>query len=444
MGNFASCAIIFMSLAGSFFQQPAGAAAVEKARAAVELLLSGGYDQLVTMFSPELKSAVSAEKLRTGIQPVLKQAGAVQKRLEPKIQAMQGHTVVILPIRFENSTWDFIVTVNNAGELVGLFARPGTDASVPWLRPPYSKPGTFRTEEVTIGKGEWQLPGTLALPVGNSRVAALVLVHGSGPNDRDESIGPQKPFRDLAEGLASRGIAVLRYEKRTRYAAARLGSVKNFTVQDETIDDALAAAEFLRGRPEIDPARVFMLGHSLGGYLMPRIARRDPTLAGLIILAGAARPLEDLIVEQTLYITSLRVNSPEARQQVDKIKAEAAKVKALRADAVPAPADPLFAAPSSYWLDLQGFNPAAEARSLKQPMLVLQGERDYQVTMADFELWRESLKDRPNVKFRSFPALNHLFQEGVGKSTPTEYLAKPGHVATEVIDEISTWIARVR
>ncbi len=440
MTNFA---IITLSVSFLYAGQAAQPTALERARTAVDLVLSSSYDELVALFSPELRSMVSAEKLRSGLQPVLRSLGTVQERLDPAIQAAGERSVVTLPIRFERATWEFIVTVNRGGDLAGLFARPSSDGSVPWAAPSYSKAGSFRTEEVTIGKGQWQLPGTLALPLGKVRALALVLVHGSGPNDRDETIGPQKPFRDLAEGLASHGIAVLRYEKRTRYAAAKLGSLKNFTVQDETVDDALAAVEFLRGRSEIDPARVFVLGHSLGGYLMPRIGQRDANIAGMILLAGSARPLEDLIVEQSLYLASLHGDSPEVQGQLKKVKADAERVKALGADAGPASGGMLFTAPPSYWLDLKGYDPAKEARGLRQPMLILQGERDYQVTMTDFGLWKDALRDRPNVTFRSFPALNHLFQAGEGKSTPAEYTIKPGHVEPEVIEVIGTWIAGI-
>jgi dienelactone hydrolase len=414
--------------------------AVSRANQALDLLLRERYADVVAMLAPQLRTAVSEDKLRGGLQPVLLGSGAVLKRLEPKVQASGDHRTVILSVQFEKSTWDFIITVNSNGELGGLLARPGTDASVPWVPPAYSKPGLFRTEEVTVGKGDWQLPGTLALPLGRTRVPALVLVHGSGPNDRDETLGPQKPFRDLAEGLASRGIAVLRYEKRTRYAAARLGSLSTFTVQDETVDDALAAAEYLRGRPEIDPGHILVLGHSLGGYLITRIGRRDPKLAGLISMAGPTRPLEDLIVEQHAYFASLQGNAPAALAALEQAKASARKVKALKRDSPPA--ELIFSIPPSYWLDLQGYDPAVEARTLKQPMLILQGERDYQVLMTDFARWREALKDRNNVRFRSFPALNHLFEAGEGKSTPDEYTAKPSHVAADVIEEIATWIGK--
>ncbi len=418
-------------------------AAAAKATQAVDLILQQKYADVIAMLAPQIRTALSEDKLRSGLQPILQAAGGVRKRLEPRTQTSGDQQVVILPIQFERATWEFVITVNKTGELGGLLARPGNDTSVLWVPPAYSKPDSFRTEEVMIGKAEWRLPGTLALPAAKGPVAGLVLVHGSGPNDRDESIGPQKPFRDLAEGLASRGAAVLRYEKRTRYAAAKLATIKNFTVQDETGDDALAAAEFLRSRPEIDPNRVFVLGHSLGGYLITRIGRQDPKLAGLISLAGAARPLEDLMVEQNQYLATLQGNPPGAQEHIDKLKAEAQRAKTLKADTLNAPGEVLLGAPPSYWIDLQGYDPAMEARELKQPMLFLQAERDYQVTMTDFARWQDGLSERKNVKFRSFPTLNHLFQAGEGKSMPNEYMAKPDHVVPEVIEEIATWLGKI-
>src|SRR5262249_57372826 len=112
------------------------------------------------------------------------------------------------------------------------------------------------------------------------------LAHGSGPNDRDETIAQNKPFKDLALGLASRGIAVLRYDKRTKVYPAKMAGLAGLTVKDEVVDDAIAAASMLRSQPRIDPARVFVLGHSLGGMLVPRIAAADAKLAGVIVMAG--------------------------------------------------------------------------------------------------------------------------------------------------------------
>ena len=138
---------------------------------------------------------------------------------------------------------------------------------------------------------------------------------GRGPGPRlrpqqwDETLGPNKPFQDLAWGLANRGIAVLRYDKRTKVHGGKMGGNKNLTVREETIDDALLAVKLLRSRSDIDPKRIFILGHSLGGMLAPRIGAEDQSLAGLIILAGSTRPLPEVAREQLEYIASVSPDS---------------------------------------------------------------------------------------------------------------------------------------
>jgi dienelactone hydrolase len=293
---------------------------------------------------------------------------------------------------------------------------------------------------VTVGEGEWELPGTLTLPKGAGPFPAVVLVHGSGPNDRDETIGALKPFKDLAWGLASRGVAVLRYDKRTLAHASKLATLmQGLTVKEETIDDALAAAALLQQTDTIDPKRIFVLGHSLGGMLAPRIAAADRDIAGIVILAGATRPLEDLIVEQSEYIAALDGDvSIAERQQLEAIQQAVEQIKALNpSDA--ARTDSILGAPPSYWLDLQAYDPVDTAAQLTLPILILQGERDYQATLQDFEGWRVGLSGRPNVQLKTFPELNHLFVAGEGRSTPDEY-QETGHVAEVVIEEIAAWL----
>jgi len=187
-------------------------------------------------------------------------------------------------------------------------------------------------------------------------------VHGSGPNDRDETIGANKPFKDLATGLGSRGIAVLRYDKRTRVHRAKVAALTDFTVHEEVIHDVLEAVRALRAQPRIDSARVVVLGHSLGGMLIPRIGTADPAIAGLIVLAGAARPLEEAIVAQTRYLAEADGTiSAEEQQGIDRAAALAETVRALK------PEDAkrgrmLSGAPASYWLDLRGYDPPSSAR----------------------------------------------------------------------------------
>jgi hypothetical protein len=268
-----------------------------------------------------------------------------------------------------------------------------------------------------------------------------VLVHGSGPNDRDETVGANKPFRDLAWGLASKGVAVLRYEKRTKEHADTYKTKGHgeLTVKEETVDDAVSAAAQLRATEGIDPKRVYVLGHSLGGMVTPRIAKADPQIAGLIILAGATRPLEDMIIEQTRYLMSLKgTPSADEAAKLAELESAVAKIKKLTSADVASPAA-ILGAPPSYWLDLRQYDPPTVAQGLKLPMLILQGERDYQVTAVDFDRWKSALGGRPAVTFKLYPTLNHLLIAGDGKSTPAEY-EKAGHVAEAVVADIAEWI----
>jgi dienelactone hydrolase len=338
---------------------------------------------------------------------------------------------------FQNGPLDVKVVFNSEVKITGLFFTP----SGKYKRPPYVDVSKFDEEAVSVGKGLLQLDGMLSLPKGDGPFPAIVLVHGSGPNDRDESIGPNKPFRDLAQGLASRGIAVLRYEKRTKQHQVLMAMVaSSITVKEETIDDAVSAVETLAGHDKIDPKRVFLLGHSLGGMLIPRIGKASSSIAGFVVLAGSTRPLEDLVLEQTRYIASLAGTlSDEEQKKVRELEQQVARVKSSDLSESTPNSELPFGAPAKYWLDLRGYEPATEALALQKPMLILQGERDYQVTMEDFANWKKSLGSRKDVALHSYPGLNHLFMEGQGKSRPEEY-AKPGNVAVGVIDDIAKWI----
>jgi hypothetical protein len=232
-----------------------------------------------------------------------------------------------------------------------------------------------------------------------ARFPAVVLVHGSGPHDRDETLGANKLFRDIAEGLASRGIAVLRYDKRTEVYSQQVASLKDLTVEQETIGDALEALRFLGTQREIDPKRLFVLGHSLGAYLGPRIAERDPQIAGLIIMAGITRPLEDVIFAQYKYIGA----PPD---QLERVKQQVAEIHELKSAEGP----PILGVPRSYWLDLNSYDPKADVRKLHCRILVLQGERDYQVTKPDYVGWQNALGviRRPRLSLSSVESSLHF------------------------------------
>lgn len=436
-------AIFFLFAAGNVFAQT-GTNNSEHAKKFIDSLAKKDFAAAYDLFADDVKAQLPAEALPQVWAQVAGAYGEFRSLKELKKTPDAAKIVAVL--EFADKTQNFLFSFNNQGKILGFVVAPpgeGSNETFKYETPAYADVNSFTETEVAIGAGgEWALPATLTMPKGKTSVPAVVLVHGSGPNDRDETLGGNKVFKDLAWGLASKGIAVLRYEKRTRQHGAKLGSVKNFTVNEEMVDDAALAARLLMTTPNIDPKKVFVLGHSLGGYLLPRISEREKKIAGLISFAGAAQPLEDIITVQYTYIFGLDGKiSPAEQEEIDKTKKTAAKIKAL-AESDRESSENYFGAPASYYLDLRNYNPPQAARKLKQPMLILQGESDYQVTMQDFANWKNALGKKKNVTFKSYPHLTHLFMESTGENPGPGDYAKSNHVNAQVITDISDWILK--
>ena len=411
----------------------------EVGKKALDLLLAEKYPELSGMFSESMKQSVTLEFLQQKVSAELKEFGKPQSIGDAILGADGANSLVSFPVKFSNTSIHVQFTLNPSGQIAGMYFRPpNKPLPFTWKRPSYSKPESFHEREVTVGSDMWKLGGTLTIPAAKTKVPGIVLVHGPGPNDRDESIFAIRMFQDLAEGLASRGFAVLRYDKRSKVYGEEM-SESSYTIDDETVEDATRAIALLRKQPEVDPTRIYVLGHSLGGYASPRIAARDHKLAGLILLAGAARPIQDVAFDQTDYVAHLKGELSSGEQgRLDQLKAEVDKVRKLDAKADNPPI--LLGLPTAWWVNLKGYDPGAEAKRLGLPMLVMQGERDFQVTMKDFALWKSALSARDNVTFHSYPALNDLFITGSGKGSPAEY-HNPGNVAPEVLDDIANWLS---
>ncbi|OZB90350.1 alpha/beta fold hydrolase [Paenibacillus sp. XY044] len=312
--------------------------------------------------------------------------------------------------------------------------------------PAYDHPAAYSEREVKIGEGEWALPGTLTLPAGQGPFPAVVLVHGSGPNDRDTSIGGAKPFRDLAAGLAAKGIAVLRYDKVTFEHTFKIAANPKLTVKEETVDDALSAVKLLTQTPGIDPARVYVAGHSQGGYAMPLIIEADAgrNIAGTILLSGPSSSFIDVAVEQQAELVS-RIKQlgqdPAPYEQQAAAWTQAAKLLDDPQYSVSHLPESFPIPPAYWWYDKKDYKPAELAKTQSGPMLILEGENDWQVPMHEFEQWKAALKDRTDVEYKSFPKVNHLLAEYDGLSTGSEY-AQPSNVTPEIIDTIASWIGK--
>ncbi len=427
---------------GSPARQAAPAAIVSQAQAIVTELAAQKFAPVIARFDAAMKTAMPESKLSGAWAGVIIQLGAFRSQGTPRSAEREGLRIVVVPAEFERGSADIQVVFDAVGLVAGLSIRPAVPAAG-YSPPAYAKAEAFTEEDVIVGAGEWALPGTLSMPVGAGPFPAVVLVHGSGQLDRDSTVSLNKPFRDLALGLASRGVAVLRYEKRTRQHSAKVAAVKALTVKDETIDDAVLAVARLRQTPKIDARRIVVLGHSLGGMLVPRIAAADAKISGFVVMAGAVRSLDQSLIDQTRYIAEADGKiSPSEQMRIDEFVQVQATVRALKPEAA-VDAKPVFGAPASYWLDLRGYDPPSAAKAITAPMLILQGERDYQVTMDDFAKWKAALASKSNATFKSYPALNHLFLPGSGKSLPAEYNV-PGHVAEDVVRDIAQWIVTIK
>ncbi len=419
-----------------------------KVKAILAELAAERYAEVAARFAPSVKAALPAGKLKQMWEGIQVQVGAYQSFRLRKSSVKQGTRAVFARLTFARSSLDMVMAFDKKGQMSGIHFKPVKGKDVAWKPPPYAQASQVREISVTVGEGPLALPGLLTVPAarGGKRYPAVVLVHGSGPQDRDETIGPNKIFKDIAWGLAAQGIVVLRYDKVTKahplWAKKMLDKGK-ITVDTETTNDALAAVALLRKNALVQPGRVFYLGHSQGAMMAPRAGKRDPKLAGLILLAGPTRSLADLGLAQLEYIAGAGGSqAAAAKKLIPAYKKGLALVKDPKLSPKTPAAQLPLGIPASFWLDLRGYDPGKVAAGLQMPMLVLQGEADYQVTFKDdFAAWKRALRGKRNATLRHYPHLGHTFIDLKKQmAMPMDYMKIVGHVEKQVIDDISAFI----
>lgn len=444
--------VLFGMLIGMFALLLSGVCLAEEldAKTYVEILCSGNAGSLTETYphTEELLQALEASGGLEGLQKSLQGLGQLTLVGEPLVSVLGTYTSYSVPCVFALQKLNLVLNVDSQGAVAGIVTAPyedkgaqeGVSEAIPEAEESISE---AEIEEmalsVPVEKPEGgQLPGTLTLPEGDGPFPAVVLVHGSGPNDRDETLGSNRPFRDIAQGLAQQGIAVYRYDKRTLVYGQELAADPALTLEEETVLDAAKAVEVLAGQEKIDPARIYVAGHSLGGEALPRIHDSlKEAAAGYIFLAAPARRLSELMREQYDFLYSLTPELTEEEEaQREWIYGELDKLKDAEALS---DTEMVMGAYGVYWKDLEQYRPVEAAASITQPCLVLQGEEDYQVTMEDFALWQEAWGEKENWTFRSYPGLTHLLMEGEKRNGPADY-EKEQRVDERVIADMAQFI----
>jgi pimeloyl-ACP methyl ester carboxylesterase len=405
-----------------------------KAEYYIENLTTANYEPVFQDFTNEMKSVLPIEDLEYLWESLTSSYGEVEEIIKTRQTEELGYDIVYVTCSFsKEGLLDLRFVFDDKENIAGFQIVPTQQYSTP----DYVNKSSFTEQNITIGSKPWKLPATVSIPNGSGPFPAVVLVHGSGPNDRDESIYSNKPFKDIAQGLASNGILVLRYDKRTYVYPEKCAALTNLTPDDEVVDDALIAINYLKNHSKVNQSQLFVLGHSLGAMMTPEIARQTNDLAGAIMLAAPARSFEDLYLYQINYLADLDGVIDETEQeQINTTERLVQKIKNLNISTN----ETVLNAPYSYWKYLSNYDPVETAENLSIPLLIIQGKRDYQVTYEDdFSIWNETFSDSLTVTLKTYESLNHLFISGTGTPTNTEYLS-PGNVDESVIIDISNWI----
>lgn len=366
------------------------------------------------------------------------------KAIAKHVENNTVHRNVTYTFKTELTRINITVRMNDNGLVDDLHIAAATPDV--YQKPSYDDPSAYIEQDITVGQGDLALPGTLTLPKGEGPFPVVILVHGSGPSNRDAAIGGAKPFRDLAVGLASQGVAVLRYDKVTYEHTYKVASQPKFTLKQESVDQVADAVDLLKKNSNIDPTAIFVAGHSQGGFAVPLIIADDKQhdLAGSILLAAPSSSFADVLIEQQDELVDrmerLGLDTKIIKEQAAFYKNAAAIVKdpQYSIDHLPE-AFPLQ--PAYWWFEQRDYVPAELAKTQNTPMLVIQGENDVQVSMNQFQTWKSALQGHSNVTYNSYPKVNHLLSSYDGLSIGQEY-AESSNVSKAIIDDIANWVLK--
>ena len=412
---------------------------IERAQGYLHHFLEREYDQAAQYHDKQMQQAFPIVVMaQSGLQ-IWQQFGNPIRLVQIDTKLVQTNTIVSLQMEMDRGWVEFIVSVAESGMVAGFFLNviPDPERKLP----EYIDSERIRDSVLTLGEEPWTFRVGLTLPLDAESFPVLIILQGSGTHDVDGTIGPNKIYRDLAYGLATMGIGVVRMEKRFYGKSQELYETIMPSIEDEYTNDALYTIEWVRSLP--GARQIVLGGHSLGGMVAPKIASMSHHVDGIVLLASTTRRLIEVIKDQNQAIfDGLEPLTPELKALKDQVFAFFDRVVSHEAS----PEEMLDTIPVSYLYELDGYDPLYWLEKTDCPVLVLHAEDDFQVTDKDYLPLKEAFYGRESFSFVSFPGLSHLFMDSKGMrdlesmDSVMELYSIPAHVDEGVIRVLVEWI----
>lgn len=433
------CAFVLTACSSGTSTGPKDVASrVEDVKSIYNLFLNGKYSEIEAKLSEDAKDSLSEQNLKEGYEQVIAITG---QPANIKYIDSDNKLTVFLKAYAENKEFKMTIVYGSDGKIVGLYLSAGASVTTP--------PSDVIEKDIIIGEGtDYPLMGKITYKKGlTGKNPTAILVHGSGPNDMNESVGATTAFADLAYGLAQKGIVVIRYDKRTYAYSGKMTQLQTagtLTVKEETIDDAILAKELAAKQDLVDPNKIYLLGHSMGGMLAPRIDKQaNNSFAGIIIMAGTPQKFWEIVLDQNNAAIAKMSDGAQKTLAKSQVKAEVEKAEKIDNGTLDeAKGQSAFSLPGVYLKDFDSYDPISILKETTKPVLIMQGSEDFQVKAdKDFELYKTGLAGRSNTVFKLYQGLNHLFMvsKDPGKGTTAEY-NNANNVDPQVISDIASFV----
>ena len=401
---------------------------------------SGDFSKISNKVEFNYRSYFTAQLFEKDWQELTGTYGKYVKHRYVTLESAGNYNMASCLMQLEYLPFVLNINFNEKFEILSLNFVPAHKIHV---NPNYVDVEKFTEQKIIIRNGVYELESVLTTPIGNGPFPLVVIVGEAGPTDKDGSYENNRPYKDIASGLASNGYTVFRMDKRAAnfglYMVQQKSNYESFTCKEDYLDDLYIALDSLVKIPSIDKDKMVMLGHGQGGMLIPYIFKEKPYFKAGMMLGVNHKRVQEMMIDQYNYLSKV---TPGKKAEYDEQIERA--IRSMNKKLNPLTQHHLmpYDVQASYWVWLNKYPHVKMATKLKQPLVFFQGGRDYQVSDENFELWKSSLAKKKNVAFFYYKKLNHIFFEGETESTYSEYFVK-GNIPDYLIKDMVDWLNKL-